>query len=96
MVIEPWAARRDALCSEGGHEFGEARPHDIPDPVARDGQVDDRGELAGGLDDCRGVEHQRFLRVGVGRMSARVAHAAARREGEVIEVQVGGFRRPAG
>src|ERR1700682_1585748 len=57
VMVEPWPGGSDALSSKSGHQLAEPGPHDIPDLLPRNGEVDDGGSLRGGLGDLWCVEH---------------------------------------
>lgn len=61
VVRENWTGRRDALCSNGGHNFTDGRTHDGLNLRAWNGQSNDGGELGLGLYDLRFVEHENLL-----------------------------------
>jgi hypothetical protein len=47
------------LGSDGSHQFLDSWAHHVLDLGARDGQVDDRRLLGGGMGDVRCVEHEK-------------------------------------
>ncbi len=64
VMREPWPGQGDALGRDGAHQLADARTHDIPDLLPRNGEADDGGFLRGGLHDLWCAEHEESFPVG--------------------------------